>query len=242
MRPPPSFSPKKQMHLITLKNRSIFEQLQLEEALLRTEEKSFCLINQGSTPAIVMGISGKPELLVDLNRCKTDPIPLIRRFSGGGTVVVDEDTLFITFIISKKDLDITPFPEPILRWSVELYQSAWKIPNFRLIENDYAIGEKKCGGNAQYLKKDRWVHHTSFLWDFKENQMNRLLIPQKRPSYRADRGHMDFLCRLKDYSPGPEELISNLKKELVKRFDIKEFDLSTWEQKPHRQASRLETI
>ena len=34
-----------------------------------------------------MGISGKPEELVNLDRLS---IPLIKRFSGGGTVVVDE--------------------------------------------------------------------------------------------------------------------------------------------------------
>lgn len=227
------------MYLIALKNMPILEQLQLEEALLRTEEESFCLINQGSCPAIVMGISGKPEQLIDLVRLKKDPIPLIRRFSGGGTVVVDEDTLFVTFIFSKKDLDITPFPESILGWSIDLYQSAWQIPQFHLIENDYAIGHKKCGGNAQYLKKERWVHHTSFLWDFKEDQMNRLLMPEKRPSYRANRNHTDFLCRLKDYNLELEKLISSLKIELVKRFDIKEFDLSSWKKKPHRQATCL---
>jgi lipoate-protein ligase A len=227
------------LHLISLENTPILEQLQLEEALLRTDERSFCLINRGSPPAIVMGISGQAEHLVDLEQMKNDPIPLIRRFSGGGTVVVDENTLFITFIINKKDLDLTPFPEPILRWSADLYTSAWQIPNFHLRENDYAIGDKKCGGNAQYLKKDRWVHHTSFLWDFKTENMNRLLMPQRRPSYRKDRVHTDFLCRLKDHSPEPKDLISSLKKELVKRFYIKEFDLSSWQEKPHRQATHL---
>jgi lipoate-protein ligase A len=230
------------LHLISLENTPILEQLRWEEALLRTDERSFRLINRGSPAAIVMGISGQAEHLVNLDQMKSDPIPLIRRFSGGGTVVVDENTLFITFIIHKKDLDLPPFPEPILRWSADLYASAWQIPDFHLRENDYVIGDKKCGGNAQYLKKDRWVHHTSFLWDFKTENMNRLLMPQRQPSYRKDRAHTDFLCRLKDHSPKPEALISSLKKELVKRFYIKEFDLFSWEKKPHRQATHLCSI
>ena len=230
------------LQLIILKNTPILEQLQLEESLLRTDDRSFCLINIGSPVAIVMGISGDPELLVDLERMKKDPVPLIRRFSGGGTVVVDENTLFVTFIMNKIDLDVVPFPEPILRWSTELYQSAWQIPFFHLTENDYAIENKKCGGNAQYLKKDRWVHHTSFLWDFKQENMNRLLLPQKRPTYRGNRTHTDFLCKLKNYSPDLSILISSLKKELVKRFYITEFNLAAWVAQPHRQATHLLTL
>jgi len=208
------------LQFITLKNTPILEQLQLEEALLRTEEGSFCIINQGSPSAIVMGISGRPEQLIDLDKVKANPIPLIRRFSGGGTVVIDENTLFISFIIDKKDLNLPPFPEPILRWSADLYQRSWQIPDFHLRENDYVIGDKKCGGNAQYLKKDRWVHHTSFLWDFNTENMNFLTMPTKRPLYRENRTHIDFLCKLKDYVLEPEIL-------------------SSWEKKSHRQATHL---
>ena len=51
-----------------------------------------------------MGISGKPETLLDISKVQKDQIPVIKRFSGGGTVIVDENTLFITFIINQKIL------------------------------------------------------------------------------------------------------------------------------------------
>lgn len=226
----------KTLHWIDLHGVPIFEQLQLEEALLRTDSRSFCIVNRGSARSIVLGISSNPEELVDLDKARKDKIPLIKRFSGGGTVIVDEHTVFITFIMAKEDLDIPAFPEPILRWSGELYQSAWQIPDFALRENDYVIGEKKCGGNAQYIKKDRFVHHTSFLWDFSEKNMNYLLLPTKRPSYRKDRCHKDFLTALKSHAAHPEELIEKLKKTLVKRLYIAPFDLGSLEKKPHRQA------
>lgn len=224
------------LHWIDLHRAPIFEQLQLEEALLRTDSRSFCIVNRGSPRSIVLGISSKPEELVDLEKAKMAEIPLIKRFSGGGTVIVDEQTIFITFIMAKTDLDIPPFPEPILRWSGELYKSAWGIPDFALRENDYVIGEKKCGGNAQYIKKERFVHHTSFLWDFSEGNMEYLLLPSKRPSYRKDRAHKDFLTGLKHHAAHSEELIEKLKKTLVKRLYIEPFDLRTLEPKPHRQA------
>lgn len=220
-----------------MRNVPIFEQLQLEEALLRTDDRSFCIVNHGSPRAIVMGISGEPEGLLNLSVVREKHIPVIKRFSGGGTVIVDKDTLFISFLIAKDHLDLSPFPEPILRWTADLYAAAWKIPNFHLIENDYCIGDKKCGGNAQYIRKDRWIHHTSFLWDYRNENMDALLLPPKRPAYRSDRPHGEFLCKLSTYGSDPERRIAQLKDELVKRFYIEEFDRESWRGKPHRQAT-----
>jgi lipoate-protein ligase A len=194
------------------------------------------MINRGTPRAIVMGISGHPEILLDLPRVRRDNIPVYKRFSGGGTVFVDEDTLFITFILSKSTLDIHPFPEPILRWSEQLYLDSWKIPAFQLIENDYTIGPLKCGGNAQYIKKDRWLHHTSFLWDYRDFNMNYLLQPPKQPKYRKDRTHHDFLCRLKDHAPSKDELIKKLLKQLSKQFTLKDLKKESLKWPSHRQS------
>lgn len=226
------------IHLIQLKNTPIFEQLQLEEALLRSDERSFCIINHGSAKAIILGISGDPAAHLNVDAVRKAKIPVIKRFSGGGTVIVDENTLFITFIIAKDHLDIHPFPEPILRWSADLYTDAWHIPHFQLRENDYCIGEKKCGGNAQYIKKDRWLHHTSFLWDYSEKNMELLRLPDKRPKYRHNRPHKDFLCRLKEYG-SMDQLIDRLKEALVKRLYISNFPLSSWKEKSHRQSAHF---
>ena len=185
-----------------------------------------------------MGISGKVESLLNVSLVRKETVPVIKRFSGGGTVVVDEQTLFVSFILAKGDLDILPFPEPILRWTSDLYTKAWKIPDFHLRENDYCIKDKKCGGNAQYIRKERWLHHTSFLWDYNETNMDYLLLPPKRPQYRQDRSHNDFLCRLNQHAPNIETRIGQLKDEIVKRFYIQPFDLSTINKKSHRQVAQ----
>jgi lipoate-protein ligase A len=165
-----------------------------------------------------MGISGKMEELVDCQRAAKDGIPLIKRFSGGGTVIVDENTLFITFICQKQLHDFPAYPEPIMKWTEEIYRAAFQHPHFQLKENDFVLGERKCGGNAQYIKKDRWLHHTSFLWDYSVENMQYLLHPKKAPSYRAGRPHDEFLCRLTEFFPDKELLIERLIAEMEKRF------------------------
>ena len=232
----------KKLHLIDLGTAPIFQQLQLEEALLRGTDQNLCVINRGSPRAIVMGISGQPDALLHTERVKADQIPVIQRFSGGGTVIVDEETLFTTFIFAKDAVAIHPFPEPILRWTAELFQQSWHIPEFQLIENDYVIGALKCGGNAQYIQKDRWLHHTSFLWDYRNENMAYLQLPAKRPTYRASRDHKDFLARLKSHALSKEALIQQLKSTLEKQFELipTEVNHLTWH--PHRTSLRLLTL
>jgi lipoate---protein ligase len=227
------------LHLLHLESSFIFDQLQLEERLLRTTDQNWCLINEGSSsPAIVMGISGKSEESIHQEELLKNTLPVIRRFSGGGTVVVDRDTLFVTFIFQKNVHTFPAFPESIMRWSGELYQNILPIPEFGLYENDYVIGEKKCGGNAQYITKERWLHHTSFLWDFKRERMNTLRHPKKAPKYRENREHSDFLCRLKDFIPSRRAFIDPLKRELEKRYIVKELSLEELPAiKPYRQET-----
>ena len=52
------------INLCQLKGVSILEQLKMEEALLRAGTGNWCLVNEGASPAIVIGISGKTEELI----------------------------------------------------------------------------------------------------------------------------------------------------------------------------------
>lgn len=225
------------MFLVDLKGISIFEQLQLEEALLRTDTHEWCLVNCNAPNAIVMGISGQPNRLLNLDLLKKNPIPLIKRYSGGGTVVVDPSTIFVTFICNSDSRGVAPFPKEIMKWSETMYRPFFRIPAFGLRENDYVLGDKKFGGNAQYIQKQRWVHHTSFLWDFAHETMNYLLLPEKRPVYRQDRSHLDFLCRLSELYPNKESFYSDLKAYLQSHFpkEVSYASLSPILETPHRK-------
>lgn len=188
------------MRLVETKLFPIFEQLQLEEALLRTTDQNWCLINEGSPPAIVMGISQNPALVINQEAHQKLPIPIIRRYSGGGTVVVEPTTVFVTLILNHDRLPVSPFPKEVLNWTDSLYKN---LP-FSLKENDYVIGHKKCGGNAQYFAKKRIVHHTSFVFDYSHDHMNLLHMPPKMPAYREARSHTEFIECLKHHFESPQ--------------------------------------
>lgn len=231
---------KPKIQLVKLVNVPIFKQLQLEEALLRLDHRNFCLINTGSDQAIVMGISGNPERLINKEKLQMKQVPVIRRFSGGGTVFVNQDTLFTSFICNSSDLSVDPYPQKIFKWSETIFSPVFSGLEFELIENDYTIRQKKFGGNAQYLSRSRWLHHTSHLFDYLDEEMNYLKIPDKMPDYRSKRSHQDFLCRLKDYFNSKDEIISRLETVLSEKFHISSTspqELEILLNYPHRRST-----
>ena len=210
--------PANLVRLVRTSGLCILRQLRLEEKLLRSPGAgNWCLLNDGTPErSVVLGISGKPHQLVDVRRALDDGLRVIKRFSGGGTVIVDRDTQFVTLVMNAAAVpDLALFPRQIMEWTGTLYGGRphgvfADMPGWQLRENDYVIGERKVGGNAQSISKDRWLHHTSFLWDFREETMKYLTNPAKQPRYRANRSHSDFLAPLKTYLPDRNALATRI--------------------------------
>lgn len=216
------------MRWLRLHNVPLLRQLRLEEALYRARDQGSWLVtntfgpagyddttSSNQTPAasdrhvqaIAMGISGKPEELVNEERFRTSPVPIIRRFTGGGTVVIDSGSLLVSLISSTRELPhVPPYPNELMRWTAtDVYApilGPYTADSFQLNEQDYCLRERKVGGNAQAISGGRWVHHTSFLWDFDvEHCLALLRLPRRRPEYRGERSHADFLVGLSAVLP-----------------------------------------
>jgi len=177
---------------------------------------------------------------LDCEKVKSDAIPVIRRFSGGGTVITDAFTLFSSFIFNHSLLSIPPFPESILQWTASFYKKALDLEHFNLKEHDYALNNLKCAGNAQYLRKERFVHHSTFLWDFSKDNMNYLLQPKKMPAYRENRSHLDFLCTLKPFISSIELMREKIIWHLQTMFKVEQIlleDLRMILDIPHRKTT-----
>lgn len=233
------------LKLLQLEGVSIEQQLYLEEALLRIGQGNWCLINRGAPAAIVVGVSGKAHEWIHLETLHASPIPVIQRYSGGGTVVIGPDTLLISFIMSQDSLPhVAPYPQSLLEWSSHLYAPLFD-QGFARIEQDYTLNGKKCGGNAQYLAKGRWVHHTSWLWNYTAEQMHYLKPPPKQPVYRQGRSHLDFLTPLSHHFASLTEWLERFSLRLHQTFAVKPGvleEVKSLEQQPHRRTTRLLTF
>lgn len=67
-------------------------------------------------------------------------VPVLRRFSGGGTVIVDQNTLFSSLIFSVDAVPgVQPFPAPLMQWSETVFRRVFREePTFALRENGAA--------------------------------------------------------------------------------------------------------
>ncbi|HRW58772.1 MAG TPA: hypothetical protein P5048_04050 [Chlamydiales bacterium] len=206
------------LQLIKYHNKTTEEMLQLEEDLLFNSTNNQCMISSGHEDCIILGRNENIEETLNLEE-KTPP-SIIRRFSGGGTVYTDPNTLFISFIFNTQDLPFPAYPEKILQFFHSFYSNVFDPLPFNLKENDFTIKNKKCGGNAFYITQKRWIFHTSFLWHYKKENMSFLRFPKKVPKYRKNRSHDAFLCSLKSHFKEKEELCNKIQKNLEKQFII----------------------
>ena len=68
-------------------------------------------------------------------------------------------------------------------------------------------------------------------------------MPKKRPEYRADRVHSDFLTTLKDHLPSIEDFESKIEQQLHQNYDVNiidEFDINSLVDELYSTASEKE--
>lgn len=241
------------MRFVNLRGWPITRMLRLEEALVRHEPGSWCLVNAlpaSSAPTVVVGLSGKPHELLNadaLSAAEGD-VPVVRRFTGGGTVVVGGGTVVASLVVEKDAAPCAPFPREIMAWTEDVYAAAFArlLPEsgdaLALRDFDYVVGDRKVGGNAQCIAKDKFIHHTSFLWDFCPADMSYLKLPEKRPAYRGERSHLDFLTKIgalsgSESGSGARRLAQGLEGALGASFDVTRGSLAELEAVEARHAT-----
>lgn len=177
------------------------ENLALDEALL--EE----LNEQGGDPVlrfwesdryfIVLGRASRVADDVDLVACHEDGLPILRRASGGGTVLQGPGCLSYALVLP---LDWHPDLASIRvtnRFILERMATAlrqWEpTTDFRGI-SDLAIDGMKISGNAQRRTRSALLFHGTILHGMRADLITRYLKhPSRQPDYRSDRPHRTFL-------------------------------------------------
>ena len=162
--------------------------------------------------AVVLGISGSVAIDVDAVACAADDVPIVRRSSGGGTVVLGSGCLMYSLI-----LDLRTRPE--LRGIRGSYAAILGrmvgaldpiAPGCRQegISDLADAAGRKFSGNAQQRKSEAILHHGTLLYDFDLTRVGRYLRwPERTPDYRGDRGHGEFVVNL---TAGRAELVQRV--------------------------------
>jgi lipoate-protein ligase A len=199
------------MRLLDRTLPTLVENLALDEALLMSAEAGgpeVLRFWQWPTPAVVLGAGGRIADDVHEQGCEADGVPLARRSSGGGTVLLGRGCLLYAVVLCyDRDAALTQIRSSYcyilnrVKAALEGLVSGLDACDVRG-SSDLAWLDRKVSGNAQQRKRTHLLHHGTLLYDFDIDAIEDYLkAPPRQPDYRRQRNHRDFVANL----PGDAE-------------------------------------
>jgi lipoate-protein ligase A len=189
------------MRFLDLTLPTLAENLALDEALLLEAEDGqggeVLRLWEWPRPAVVLGAGCWLATDVDEAACRAGGVRVLRRTSGGGTVLLGHGCLSYSLVLpldrSPALADITASYRYILGTVRDALDGL--LPGIELAgTSDLAAAGRKFSGNAQQRKRHHLLHHGTLLYDFDLGLVGCYLrLPARRPEYRGERGHAEFL-------------------------------------------------
>jgi lipoate-protein ligase A len=134
---------------------------------------------------------------VNVEACGADQVPIVRRSSGGGTVVLGDGCL--NYAVALSLVSRPPLHDVAMSFAVILgaIVEALGVPGLAIAGTDLSLGGRKVSGNAQQRGRRALLHHGTLLFAFDPALASRYLKePPRQPAYRRSRPHADFLGNL----------------------------------------------
>lgn len=148
---------------------------------------------------VVLGRSNKAEIEVNMAACKNDAIPVLRRCSGGGTVVQGPGCLNYALVqpINSPELKgIKSSNRTIMSWikaALLKFDPTIEVQG----HTDLTAGNIKFSGNAQRRLKHTILFHGTLLYGFDLDRVSHWLnMPSDQPEYRQNRPHSEFITNI----------------------------------------------
>jgi lipoate-protein ligase A len=149
---------------------------------------------------VVVGRSCRVAEEVHLDFCQQNQIPVLRRSSGGGTILAGPGCLLYSLVISyQRDPRlrmINHAHEMVISQMQQALRTIGIAADYRG-QSDLTLGNLKFSGNAMRCKRHHFLYHGTLLLDFDLELMPRALkSPPRQPDYRAGRSHKEFVTNL----------------------------------------------
>jgi len=190
--------------------------LAMDEALLQSSEDGagheVLRFWESSLPFIVLGYGCRAATEADLALAEFRGVPVLRRITGGGTVMQGPGCLNYALVLSAAKEETATigranaFIMNVMRKALQpLSGQQIRIEGF----TDLTISSRKFSGNSQRRLKKFLLFHGTVLYQFDIGLVDELLPPPLRqPAYRADRAHSSFLV---NFSADREAIIGALR-------------------------------
>jgi lipoate-protein ligase A len=192
------------MRLLDLTLPTVAENLALDEALLLAAEEADAgeALRLWENPGVagVLGAGGSVEIDVNVPACRAAGIPILRRASGGGTVLIGPGCLCFSLVLAyDRVAGLNEIPASN-RYILDRVRNALRaiVPDAEAAgTSDLVVNGRKFAGNAQQRKRRHFLHHGTLLCGFDLALIGRHLnAPERQPEYRRQRPHGDFVVNL----------------------------------------------
>lgn len=179
--------------------------LALDEALLETADEAgepceVLRLWEAPRPLVVLGRASRVAVEVDEAGCQARGIPILRRSSGGASVVVGPGCLMYSAVLS---LRLRPQLQQIGAahcFALRTLGDALRrlVPEVQCQgTSDLTLGDKKFSGNSLRVRRTHLLYHGTILYDFPLPLVSDCLrAPPRQPQYRHGRRHDEFLVNL----------------------------------------------
>jgi lipoate-protein ligase A len=150
--------------------------------------------------AVIIGAGGKWAEEADAPACQRDGVPVMRRSSGGGAVLLGPGCLCFSLVLAYCRHPALGDLHASYRFILETTAAALAPLASGIAPagiSDLAIAGKKCSGNSQQRKRTHLLHHGTILCSFDLANISRYLAhPPREPEYRRRRSHGEFVANL----------------------------------------------
>lgn len=159
---------------------------------------------EASRPFVVVGYANEVAAEVDEAACASRGIPILRRCSGGGTVVQGPGCLNYSVVLritlGGPTRNITSTNQFVMeRHALALRAVLGGLISAPRVEGhtDLALEGVKFSGNAQRRKRHCLLFHGTVLLNFDLALVEAVLrMPSRQPDYRQNRPHREFIRNL----------------------------------------------
>jgi lipoate-protein ligase A len=185
------------------------ENLACDEALLDWCEAGHCddeimRFWEPTQHFVVVGYANRVATEVNVMACEAKEIPILRRCSGGGTVLQGPGCLnyaLILKITGRGPLHTIAAANRFImernRVAVESATVSRQLTISVSGHTDLAADNLKFSGNSQRRRQRFLLFHGTFLLKFDLDQIGKLLrTPSHQPAYRRGRSHAEFVMNL----------------------------------------------
>lgn len=178
------------------------QNLALDEALLQCAETIGASLRfwRASTTAVIIGRGSKIAEEVDLAYCAEHRIPVLRRCSGGASIVAGPNCLMYNLVVQLPAAQSIPNVDRAHEYVMSRVLAAVQKqqPSARLQGIcDLTLDGKKFSGNSLRVTREFVLYHGTILQRVDHDLIEScLLSPPRTPDYRAGRSHRDFITNI----------------------------------------------